>query len=96
MRLLWSIEEETSKDDVSCDRVRELLSMLSMKETTLLELDKEFEEEILMDDLEADIVKTVDYHDQLTRWKSPATRLIEREAERPLEQNDQQINGKVA
>ena len=78
-KLLRVIEEETSQDDVSCDRVRELLSMLSVKEANLLELQKEIEEDIPMDELEADIVKTVDYQDNITLWKARVTRLIERE-----------------
>lgn len=42
--------------------------MLSVKET-----------EIPMDELEADIIKTVDYQDNFNLWKASATKIIERE-----------------
>lgn len=38
-QLLRAIEEETHKDDVSCDHLRELLSTLSVKEKNLLEVE---------------------------------------------------------
>lgn len=78
-KLLWTIEEETRRDNVSCDCLQEMLSMLSAKKQNLLELDKEIERAISMDKLEADIAKTVDYHNNLNLWKAPATRLTERE-----------------
>lgn len=53
--------------------------MLLVEEANLLALERAIEEEIPMDELEADIVKTVDYQDHLTLWKSQAMRLIERE-----------------
>ncbi len=45
----------------------ELLSTLAAKEENFLKsaLPKETEEEIPMDELEADIVKTTDYHDSI-------------------------------
>ena len=39
--------------------------MLTTKEQNLLDLDREIEKGISMDELEADITKTVDYHDNL-------------------------------
>lgn len=78
-KLLRTIEEEICKDDVSCDCLRELLSMLSVKETNLRELEREIEVEILMDELEGDIIKTVDYQDNVNLWKARAIRIIEKE-----------------
>ncbi len=62
-----SHEEEQCRDIVRCEHFRELLSMLAAKEEILLKLIllQESEGEILMDDLEADIVKMVDYHDNV-------------------------------
>ncbi|KAK0137861.1 Pro-Pol polyprotein [Merluccius polli] len=78
-KLLKIIEEETGKDNVSCDRLRELLSMLSSKQHDLLDLNREIETEIPMDELQADLIKSVDYQDNVNLWKARATRLIERE-----------------
>ncbi len=48
------------------------------KEEKLLELLKETEED-LMDELEADIIKKVNYHENINVWKAQATRMIGRE-----------------
>lgn len=48
-KLLRAIEEETCTDVVNCDRLRELLSMLSVKETNLLELQRDIEEEMVVE-----------------------------------------------
>ncbi|XP_036072226.1 zinc finger CCHC domain-containing protein 7-like [Oryzias melastigma] len=49
-KLLRTIEEETLKDNVSYDRLHELLAMLSAKEVSLQQLGRESEEEISLDD----------------------------------------------
>ncbi|XP_054628394.1 uncharacterized protein LOC129179316 [Dunckerocampus dactyliophorus] len=81
-KLLRAIEEETCKDDASCDRLGELLSMLAEKETNLKELERDIEVNIPFDELEADMIKTVDYKDNINLWKARAKRIIERERER--------------
>ncbi len=62
--MLRAVEEELCKDIVNCEYSTELLSMLAAMQENLLKLMllKEIEEEILMDELEVDIVKMVDYH----------------------------------
>lgn len=52
--------------------------MLSVKQKNLLELERGIEEELPMDKLDVDIVKTVDNQD-INLWKAHATRIIERE-----------------
>ncbi len=60
---LQAVEEELCKGIVSCECLRELLSMIPTKEVNLLKLRllKETEEEIL----EGDILKTGDYYDNI-------------------------------
>ncbi len=59
VKLLLATAEELKlyKDTVSCERLREQLSKLPAKADNVLELLEETEEEILMDKLEADIIK---------------------------------------
>ena len=76
-RLLRSIEQELGEDDVNCDRLSELLAMLTSKEENLLQMDKEIEEEIPMDELDADVAKSQDYQEGLFLWKTRASRIIE-------------------
>ncbi len=65
MKFLQAVQEKLCKDTVSYEHLIELLSMLAAKEENLLKLMllKEIVEEILTDQLEADIVETVEYHD---------------------------------
>ncbi len=69
-KLPLETEEKLWKDTISCEYLK-LLSMLSAKKDNLMELMllKENEEEIPMDELEADIEKRVDYHD-IIFWKA--------------------------
>ncbi len=55
--------------------------MLAAKENNLLKLMllKENEEEIPMDELRGDIIKMVDYHNNIKVWKARAVMMIYRE-----------------
>lgn len=57
-RLITRIEE-VSKDVTDCDRLCEMLSVLSTKEENLM--DKGIEDETLTDELEAELAQTHDY-----------------------------------
>ncbi len=63
------------------ERLREPMSMLSVREENLLKLMllKENEEEIPMNELRGDIIKMVDYHDSINVWKACAVMMIDRE-----------------
>ncbi len=75
-KLLQATEEELYKDTVSCERPRELLS--TRRKILKLMLPSKTEEGILMDELEADTVKTVDYY-LFYLWKASVMRMIDRE-----------------
>lgn len=55
-RLLQDIETEVDKEDLVIDRLSEILTLLSAKEETLLELDIRIEEETDADDLEKSLM----------------------------------------
>ena len=78
-KLLSRIEEEVSKELPDCDKLREMLSILSAKEDSLTDLDKGIEDETPTDELEAEIASTQDYQEHILLWKARASRLIQRE-----------------
>lgn len=80
-KLLTRIEEEVSKDVPNCEKLREMLSVLSTKEESLTDLDKGIEDETSIDDLEAEIASTQEYQDRILIWKARATRLIQKARE---------------
>ncbi len=53
---------------------------------------KEIEDEIPMDELEADIVKPVDYHDVILSLESCATRMMDREQATAIERSSHPLN----
>ncbi len=71
--MLKAADEELCKDTLSCEHLAELLAMLTAKKENhqKLMLLKETEKETQMDELEADIVKTVNYHDGISSLESP-------------------------
>lgn len=76
-RLLQDIETEVGKDDPIVDRLCELLALLSAKEETLLELDREIEcTEI--DDLENEVVDAEEYGERVVSAKAHAQRVMQR------------------
>jgi len=60
-KLLQQIQDETCRTDVKSDRLLELLAILSQKEKSLQELEPEIERKIPLEELDADIVKTMEY-----------------------------------
>ncbi|KAJ7999845.1 hypothetical protein DPEC_G00198630 [Dallia pectoralis] len=85
---LTRIEEEVSKDVPDCDKLREMLSILSTKEESLTDIDKGIEDETPTDELEAEIANTQDYQDHILTWKTRTKRLIQKaESERPWVSN---------
>lgn len=50
-----------------------------LSEQKLLELDEDFDKDILMDALEVDTANRADYQDNLNLWTARVTRLTERE-----------------
>ena len=77
----YRIEEEVSKDNPDCERLREMLSLLSKKEGSLIDLGKGIEGETPTDELEAEIANTQEYQDRILTWKARATRLIQKARE---------------
>lgn len=69
MKLLMQLEQETGKESPNCDKLRELLSILSMKEDSLVDLDRGIETKTPTDDLEREIASTLDYQDCIIMWK---------------------------
>ena len=69
-KLLSRIEEEVSKQLPDCDKLREMLSILSTKEESLADLDKGIEDETPMDELEAEVASTQDYQERIVLWKA--------------------------
>lgn len=67
-KLITRIEEQVRKDEPNSDRLREMLTLLSNKEESLLDLDKSIEDETPTDDLEAEIENTQDYQDRFITW----------------------------
>ena len=59
-KLLQQIQDETCKTDVKSDCLLELLAILSQKEKSLQELELEIEREIPLEELDVDIVKTME------------------------------------
>lgn len=60
------------------ERLIELLSLLSQKEDGLKEIEPELEAEIPMDELEADLARSLEYQNNANLWRTRATRAIER------------------
>ncbi len=82
--LLRAVKEELCKDTVSNEHLIELLSMLAAKKENLLKLIllTEIKEKLPMNELEEDIVKTVDYHDNIIYlWKARAMMMTESNSE---------------
>ncbi len=95
MRQLWPAEEELCKDTVSCERLTELLSMLEAKKENLLKLMllKKLGDEIQMDELEADIKKTMNYDDHIIiPLESPGTRMTDRQQATVGERSSHRLN----
>lgn len=77
-KLLTRIEEDVSNDEHNCDKLCEMLSVLSTKEESLMDLDKGIKDETLMEGLEEEITalrstRTVFSHGRLAlpgsyRW----------------------------
>ena len=76
-KLLTRIEEEVSKNVPDCDELREMMSVLSTKEESLMDLDKSIEDETSTDELETEIANTQDYQDRILTLKARATRHIQ-------------------
>lgn len=70
-----------SEEQVDCEKLREMLSVLSTKEEQLVDLDRGIEDETPTDELEAEIASTQDYQDRIITWKTRTKRLIERSRE---------------
>ncbi|RXN21761.1 mitogen-activated kinase 4-like isoform X2 [Labeo rohita] len=84
-KLLTNLEEEIKNEEPDCDKLRELLSMLSVKEESLVELDRGIENETSTDDLEGEIASALEYQDRIIMWKSRAKSLLERRLEQESE-----------
>ncbi|KAL0150932.1 hypothetical protein M9458_053851 [Cirrhinus mrigala] len=84
-KLLTNLEEEIKNEEPDCDKLRELLSMLSVKEESLVDLDRGIENETSTDDLEGEIASALEYQDRIIMWKSRAKRLLERRLEQESE-----------
>lgn len=76
-KLLTRIEKEVSKDEPDSDKLCEILSVLSTKDESLMDLDKSIEDETPMDELEVEITNTQEYQDCILTWKAHTTRLIQ-------------------
>ena len=76
-KLLTRIEEEVSKYLPDCDKLREIMSVLSTKEESLMDLDKSIEDGTSTDELETEIANTQDYQDRILTLKARATRHIQ-------------------
>lgn len=70
------MEEEVRKDGPDCDKLREMLSVLVIKEGTLADLDNGIEDETPTDELEAEIATTQDYQDRIITLKARVDRLM--------------------
>lgn len=66
-KLLTHLQEEIGKEEPDCDKLRELLSMLSTKEESLVDLDRDIENETPTDDLEREIESALDYQDRIIK-----------------------------
>ncbi len=64
------MEEELSEERPDCEKLHEMLSLLSTKEEQLVDLDRGIEDEMPTDELEAEIASTQDYQDRITTWKT--------------------------
>lgn len=60
-KLLQNIQDETSKTDVNHDRLHEMLPMLTQKEKSVQEIQPNIENEIPLEELEVDVVRSIDY-----------------------------------
>lgn len=76
-KLLAHIEEEINKDDVDCEILCELLSLLRSREESLSELNKGRKEETQTDELKDEVESMQEYQDRIVLWKRRATRLIQ-------------------
>lgn len=54
-KLLTHLEEEVSNDPPDCEKLCEMLSVLSTKEETLMDLDKGIKNETPLEELEAEV-----------------------------------------
>lgn len=72
MKLLTQLEEEESpvKESPSCDKLKELLSILSMKEDSLMGFNWGIQTETPTDEFEKEIMSALDYQDHITMCKS--------------------------
>ncbi len=64
-----------------CEKLYEMISVLSTKEESLMDVDKGTEDETPTDELEADSASTQEYQDRILTWKVCATRLIQKSRE---------------
>ncbi|KAG7479521.1 hypothetical protein JOB18_027207 [Solea senegalensis] len=80
-KLLTRIDEEVSKEQPECEKLHEMLSVLSTKEEQLVDLNKGIEDETLTDELEAEVASMLDYQDHIITLKTRTKRLIERSRE---------------
>ena len=80
-KLLTRLEEEVSKDPPDCEKLREMLSLLSTKEEVLMDLDKGIEDVTPLDELDMEIAAAQEYQERILTWKSRATRRIQKEQE---------------
>ncbi|XP_056094778.1 uncharacterized protein LOC130073406 [Rhinichthys klamathensis goyatoka] len=77
-RLLQDVETEVGKEDPIVDRLCELLALLSAKEETLLELNREIQECTEMDDLENEVVNAEEYGERVVSAKARVQRVTQR------------------
>ncbi|XP_030586436.1 uncharacterized protein LOC115781137 [Archocentrus centrarchus] len=84
-KLLQNIQDETSKSNVNSDHLQELLAMLSQKEKSLQDIEPGIEQEIALEELDADLMRTMEYQDNTSLWRTRAERAIERAAIQQLE-----------
>uniref|UniRef100_A0AAV2LXI6 Uncharacterized protein n=1 Tax=Knipowitschia caucasica TaxID=637954 RepID=A0AAV2LXI6_KNICA len=75
-RLLTRLEDEVGKERPDTDKLREFLAVLSLKEDSLLDLDKGIEDVTPTDDLDTEISSTLDYMGRVLTWKVRATTTI--------------------
>ena len=76
-KLLQSFNTELNEDNVDVGRLRELLANLSVKEETLLDLDRVIEQGIATADLVAEITNTEEYKERVITMRSRAQRVIQ-------------------
>ncbi|CAJ1054995.1 mitogen-activated kinase 4-like isoform X2 [Xyrichtys novacula] len=79
-KLLARMEEETNKgeNERDYDSLREMLSLLTIKEGQLTEQDRGIEEKTVTEELDSELESSQEYQDRIISWKTRASILIQR------------------